>query len=365
MFTVEQHVRGKWACRQCETLIQAPVPAQVIDKGIPTAGLLAHVMVTKFADHLPLYRQEKIFGRAGLAIARSTLAQWVGQTGVQLQPLVDALREAVLAQRVIHADETPVSMLAPGEKKTHRAYVWAYSTTPFADLKAVVYDFSPSRAGEHARNFLGQWNGKLVCDDFAGYKASFEQGVTEIGCMAHARRKFFDLHAANQSQLAEQALQYIGQLYEVEREGRELLAEQRRQLRQDKARPIIDDLHSWMLGQRQKVPEGSAIAKALDYSLKRWAALVRYLDDGNLPIDNNWIENQIRPWALGRANWLFAGSLRSGQRGAALMTLIQSARLNGHDPYAYLKDVLTRLPTQKASALAELLPHNWVSVGKV
>ncbi|MBM9960719.1 IS66 family transposase, partial [Pseudomonas aeruginosa] len=225
--------------------------------------------------------------------------------------------------------------------------------SPFADLKAVFYDFRPSRAGEHARSFLGDWQGKLVCDDFVGYKASFEQGVTEIGCMAHARRKFFDLHAANQSQLAEQALQYIGQLYEVEREGRELLAAQRRQLRQDKARPIIDGLHSWMLGQRQKVPEGSAIAKALDYSLKRWAALVRYLNDGNLPIDNNWIENQIRPWALGRANWLFAGSLRSGQRGAALMTLIQSARLNGHDPYAYLKDVLTRLPTQKASALAE------------
>ncbi|EPZ6086164.1 IS66 family transposase [Pseudomonas aeruginosa] len=149
VFTVEQHVRGKWACRQCETLIQAPVPAQVIDKGIPTAGLLAHVMVAKLADHLPLYRQEKIFGRAGLAIARSTLAQWVGQTGVRLQPLVDALREAVLKQGVIHADETPVQMLAPGEKKTHRAYVWAYSSTPFSALKAVVYDFSASRAGEH------------------------------------------------------------------------------------------------------------------------------------------------------------------------------------------------------------------------
>ncbi|WP_259459386.1 IS66 family transposase, partial [Pseudomonas aeruginosa] len=302
----------------------------------------------------PLYRQEKIFARAGLAIARSTLAQWVGACGVQLQPLVDALRDCLLQQDVILADETPVQMLAPGTKKTQRAYVWAYAPSPFAaarhqfldlrlqlvqhlglvlrlqpvdedvghrdparvrrrgvergqlgehefrqsdlfqDLKAVVYDFRPSRAGEHARSFLGDWQGKLVCDDFAGYKASFEQGVTEIGCMAHARRKFFDLHAANQSQLAEQALQYIGQLYEVEREGRELLVEQRRQLRQDKARPIIDGLHSWMLGQRQKVPEGSAIAKALDYSLKRWAALVRYLDDGNLPIDNNWIENQIR-----------------------------------------------------------------------
>ena len=287
MFTVEQHVRGKWACRQCETLIQAPVPAQVIDKGIPTAGLLAHVMVTKFADHLPLYRQEKIFGRAGLAIARSTLAQWVGQTGVQLQPLVDALREAVLAQRVIHADETPVSMLAPGEKKTHRAYVWAYSTTPFADLKAVVYDFSPSRAGEHARNFLGQWNGKLVCDDFAGYKASFEQGITEIGCMAHARRKFFDLHAANKSQLAEQALHSIAGLYEVERQVRDMSNEERWRIRQEKASPLLDALHDWMLAQRDLVPNGSATAKALDYSLKRWVALTRYLDDGAVPIDSD------------------------------------------------------------------------------
>ncbi len=155
VFTVEQHVRGKWVSRQCETLTQAPVPAQVIDKGIPTAGLLAHVMVAKFADYLPLYRLEKIFGRAGLAIPRSTLARWVGQTAAQLQPLVDALREAVLAQQVVHADETPVQMLAPGEKKTHRAYVWAYCTTPCSALKAVVYDFSPSRAGEHARNFLG------------------------------------------------------------------------------------------------------------------------------------------------------------------------------------------------------------------
>ena len=359
VFTVERHIRGKWVCDQCETLIQAPVPAQVIDKGIPTAGLLAHVMVAKFADHLPLYRQEKIFGRAGLAIARSTLAQWVGQTGVQLQPLVDALREAVLAQRVIHADENPVQMLTPGEKKTHRAYVWAYSTTPFADLKAVVYDFSPSRAGEHARNFLGQWNGKLVCDDFAGYKASFEQGVTEIGCMAHARRKFFELHATNKSQLAEQALRYIQLLYEIEHEVRDLEPDLRRRIRQEKAVPVMDALHAWMITQRLLVHDGSAISKALDYSLKRWTALSRYLDDGAVPIDNNWAENQIRTWALGRKNWLFAGSLRSGKRAAAIMSLIQSARLNGHDPYAYLKDVLTRPPTQRASEITELLPHRW------
>ncbi|MBD9609272.1 transposase [Pseudomonas sp. PvR086] len=362
VFTVEQHVRGKWTCRKCETLIQAPVPAQVIDKGIPTAGLLAHVMVAKFADHLPLYRQENIFGRAGLAIARSTLAQWVGQTGVQLQPLVDALREQVLAQGVIHADETPVQMLAPSEKKTHRAYVWAYCTTPFSALKAVVYDFSPSRAGEHARNFLGRWNGKLVCDDFAGYKAGFEKGITEIGCMAHARRKFFDLHVANKSQLAEQALYSIGGLYEVERQARDMCDEDRWRIRQEKAVPIIKTLHDWMLAQRDLVPNGSATAKALDYSLKRWVALTRYLDDGAVPIDNNQVENQIRPWALGRSNWLFAGSLRSGKRAAAIMSLIQSARMNGHDPYMYLKDVLTRLPTQRASGVTELLPHKWVSV---
>ncbi|WP_248694596.1 IS66 family transposase [Pseudomonas fulva] len=359
VFTVEQHVRGKWACRQCETLSQAPGPAQVIDKGIPTVGLLAHVMVAKFADHLPLYRQEKIFGRAGLAIPRSTLAQWVGQTGVQLQPLVDALREAVLGQRVMHADETPVQMLAPGEKKTHRAYVWAYCTTPFSALKAVVYDFSPSRAGEHARNFLGTWNGKLVCDDFAGYKASFELGITEIGCMAHARRKFFDLHVANKSQLEEQALNSIGGLYEVERQAKEMGDEDRKRLRQGMAAPIAKKLHEWMLAQRELVPEGSATAKALDYSLKRWVALMRYLDDGAVPSDNNQVENTIRPWALDRSNWLFAGSMRSGKRAAAIMSLIQSARMNGHDPYAYLKDVLTRLPTHKASEVSSLLPHHW------
>lgn len=238
--------------------------------------------------------------------------------------------------------------------------VWAYCTTPFSALKAVVYDFSPSRAGEHARNFLGQWNGKLVCDDFAGYKASFQQGITEIGCMAHARRKFFDLHATNKSQLAEQALHSIGGLYEIERQARDMTDVDRWRIRQEKAVPVLNALHIWMLAQRNLVPEGSAIAKALDYSIKRWAALVRYADDGAVPIDNNQCENQIRPWALGCSNWLFAGSLRSGKRAAAIMSLIQSARINGHAPYAYLKDVLTRLPTQRASEIGKLQPHQWV-----
>ncbi len=224
----------------------------------------------------------------------------------------------------------------------------------------MVYDFSPSRAGEHARNFLRGWKGNLVCDDFGGYKASFELGVMEIGCMARARRKFFELHATNKSTFAEQALRYIQLLYEIESEVRDLEPDSRQRVRQEKAVPVMERLHAWMIGQRDLVPEGSAISRALDYCLKRWAALSRYLDDGAVPTDNNWAENQIRTWALGRKNWLFAGSLRSGKRAAAIMSLIQSARLNRHDPYAYLKDVLTRLPTQRASEIADLLPHNWL-----
>ena len=359
VMTVERHIRGKWACTQCQTLIQAPVPAQIIDKGIPTSGLLAQVLVAKYSDHLPLYRQETIFGRSGYAIPRSTLAQWVGVCGVQLQPLVDALKATMLQHTVLHADETPVAMLKPGNKKTHRAYLWAYAAGAFEDLKAVVYDFCETRAGEHCRSFLGEWKGSLVCDDFGGYKVGFANGITEAGCMAHARRKFFDLHVSNKSQIAQQALAYISQLYDVEREVKQMHADERRQIRQTQSKPLAGAFAQWMRLQRQKITDGSATAKALDYSLKRWDALTRFLDDGRLPIDNNWIENQIRPIAIGRNNWLFAGSLRAGQRAAAVMSLIQSAKLNGHDPYAYLKDVLARLPTQKNSQIDELLPHRW------
>lgn len=367
VFTVERHVRGKWVCSHCQTLVQAPVAPHIIDKGIPTSGLLAQVLVAKFLDHLPLYRQERIFERAGLAIARSTLAQWVGECGVQLQPLVDALSAELLKHDVLHADETPVAMLKPGHGKTHRAYLWSYCTTSFNPIKAVVFDFAESRGGQHAREFLGLpgddrnpgWKGQLVCDDFSGYKACFELGVTEVGCMAHARRKFHDLWIHHTSPLGEQALKFFMKLYEIEREVRELAAQERKAIRQEKSKPIADALHLWLTQQRQKVPDGSATAKAIDYSLNRWKALVRFIDDGALPIDNNWVENQIRPIAIGRNNWLFAGSLRAGKRAAAIMSLVHSARLNGHDPYAYLRDVLERLPTQPASRVQELLPHHW------
>ena len=359
IFTVERHVRGKWACAHCETITQAPVPAHVIDKGLPTTGLLAQVLVSKYADHLPLYRLEGMFARSGTTIARATMADWVGVCGERLNPLVERLREIVLAKDILHADETPVTTLKPGEKGTLRAYLWAYSPSKHDSLKAVIYDFTKSRSGKHASEFLGQWKGKLLVDDFSGYKALFHHGVTELGCMAHARRKFFDLHQSNGSEVAAQALVIIGQLYDIERETAELEPDQRWRIRQTKAKPIMDRYKEWLTLQRQRATNGTAIAKALDYSLKRWDALARYLDDGRVAIDNNHIENRIRPVAQGRKSWLFAGSLRAGERAANVMSLIQSAKLNGHDPYEYLKDILTRLPTQPNSRIDELLPHNW------
>jgi hypothetical protein len=245
------------------------------------------------------------------------------------------MKAQLLSRPVLHADETPVPMLKPGLGRTHRAYLWSYATSEYDELKTVIYDFADGRAGVHAREFLGDWSGKLVCDDYSGYKALFERGVVEIGCMAHARRKLHDLFADGRSDVAGEGLRYFTALYEIERQARErhLDASARQQIRQQRAKPIAEALRQWLTRQRGQVPDGSATAKAIQYSLGRWAALVRYIDDGDLPIDNNHIENRIRPVAVGRNNWLFAGSLRAGQRAAAIMSLIQSAKLNGHDPY--------------------------------
>ena len=359
-------MRGKWACAHCQTLTQSPVPACVIDKGLATAGLMAHVVVAKYIDHQPLYRQEAILGRAGFAVPRSTQAEWIGAIGVALTPLVQAMHEDLLGRRVLHADETPVAMLKPGHGKTHRAYLWSYCTTTWDDINAVVFDFAESRAGHNARRFLGidedgsgAWRGTLICDDYAGYKQVMNAGVTEAGCLAHARRKFHELWANHRSTLAAGALKLFGALYDIEREARDLGCHERLRLRQAQSRPAADLLHDWLIANRQKVPNGTATAKAIDYSLKRWVALTRFIDDGELAADNNRIENLIRPIALGRKNWLFAGSLRAGQRAAAIMSLLHSARLNGHEPYAYLKDVLQRLPTQPASTMRDLLPYHW------
>ncbi|MBS0399544.1 MAG: IS66 family transposase, partial [Proteobacteria bacterium] len=263
VFEVERHIRGKWVCRACEQLIQAPVAPHIIDKGIPTAGLLAQVLIAKYLDHQPLYRQEGIFARAGLALPRSTLAQWMGVCGVKLAPLVEAMKAQLLTRTVLHADETPVPMLKPGLGKTHRAYLWSYCSSEYDELPLVIYDFAEGRGGIHARQFLGQWSGKLVCDDYAGYKALFDRGVIEIGCMAPARRKLHDLYANHRSEIAAEGLRYFAALYEVEREARELHldAQGRQRLREQRAKPIAEALRQWMTRQRGQVPDGSASAK--------------------------------------------------------------------------------------------------------
>lgn len=363
-FQVERHIRSKWVCDACETLVQQPMPAHIIDKGLPTTGLLAHLLIAKYADHLPLYRQAQIFERAGLAIPTSTLSQWVGVCGLRLSPLSEALKQALLSQSILHVDETPVPMLKPGKKKTHQATIWAYASPIDAPIKGVYYDFSEGRSGQYARNVLQNWQGHLVCDDYGGYKQCFKQGITEVGCMAHARRKFVELHETGKSTIAEQAIRLFAELYGVEQEIKDLDADARRKIRQLKAKPITDVLYQWLQAHLHQVPKGGVSEKAIHYSLKRWDALTRYLDNGALPIDNNWVENQIRPWALGRGNWLFAGSLRSGQYAANIMSLIQSAKINGLEPYAYLKDVLERLPTHKASQIDALLPHNWQPINR-
>ena len=377
-FYRERHVYPKYTCRNAacnrERLVQAKTEPQIIDKSIATPELLAHILISKYADHLPLYRQSLIYQRSGVYLSDSTLADWVGRCGVQLRFLVNRLIKLMLIQPIVHADETPVKILnAYGIKdvkgKLKQGYVWAYVTPKHSPIKAVVYDFAQGRGSEYPNTFLQGFKGKLVCDGYNGYKPLFGRGVIEVGCMAHARRKFHELHVTGQSLISIEALELFQSLYAVEREIDERFEKNQspmprdaqivRQIRQQKAKPIADRLYAWLQQKRLGTTKNADITKAIEYCLKRWQALTRYLDDGNLPIDNNWAENQMRPWALGRKNWLFAGSLESGQRAASIMSLIQSARLNGIDPYAYLADVLRRLPTHKDKDIDELLPHVW------
>jgi transposase len=363
-FFVHRHVRGKWACRCCQTLVQEPVAPQVVDKGLPTAGLVAHTLVSRFVDHVPYYRQEQINARSGVHTPRSTLASWSGAGGAALTPLYEALREFVLAAKVLHADETPVAMLDPGAGKTKKAYVWAYARGAFDPIPAVVYDFAAGRSARHPVEFLGRWSGTLTCDDYAGYNSVLKlHGRVEAGCLAHARRKFDELAKAGASSVAPQALQRMAMLYRIEQEVRTASTAQRFDARQQRSVPLWNELHAWLRLERARVPDGGGIAAAIDYSLRRWSALGRFLHDGDVAIDNNHIENLVRPWAMGRRAWLFAGSELAGQRAAMVMSLVQSARLNGHEPWAYLKDVLERLLEHPNRRIDELLPHRWVPPG--
>ena len=356
-FFVHRHIRPQYACRPCETMSAAPIPPAVIDGGMAAVGLYVWVLIGKYLDHLPLYRLEQIAARDRVILSRSTMAEWVGRIGVALQPLADRLAELLLERDVLHADETPVAQLDPGRGKTKRAYLWAYRSNVLeTGPPIVVFDYQASRAGRHAKEFLSEWQGHLMVDDFGGYKALFTQGVTELGCLAHARRKYFDLNEAQANPVAQEALRRIAALYVIEAQGRDMTMAQRAQLRQEHAQPQLQSMHDWLLKTRVTVANGGGTAKAIDYSLKRWAALSRYATEGRLPIDNNPVENTIRPIALGKKNWLFAGSERAGKRAAAIQTLLGTAKLNGLDPAAWLRDTLERLPTCLNSQIDSLLP---------
>lgn len=359
-FFVHRHIRPQYACKSCETVTAEPVPPAVIDGGMAAPGLLAWVMSNKYLNHLPLYRLEQIAAREQVALSRSTLAEWVGRTGVALRPLVDRLTWRLLQSNTLHADETPVAQLDPGKGKTRKAYLWAYRSNDLQPgPRIIIFDYQAGRSGRHVQNFLENWQGHLLVDDYAGYKALFSRTsspCTELACWAHARRKFFELHQANNSPMAFEALQRIGELYAIEAEGKNLSIETRQQLRASKSLLVLNTLHDWLMQTRMQTANGGASAKALDYTLKRWPSLTRFAQTGHLPIDNNPVENVIRPIAIGKKNWLFTGSERAGQRAAAIQTLFGTAQLNNLDPAKWLKNALTKLPAWPNSRIDELLP---------
>ena len=362
-FKVIRHVRPKFACARCECIVQAAAPARPIERGLPGPALLAHVLVGKFCDHLPLYRQSAIYARSGIALDRSTLADWVGQSAQRLDPLVEALRRYVLAADKVHADDTPLPVLAPGEGRTKTARLWTYvrDDRPAGSHAppAVWFAYSPNRKGEHPQRHLRTFTGILQADAYAGFNAIYATGqVQEAACWAHLRRKFFDVHRAQASPIAAEALTRIGQLYAIEASVRGELPPRRRAVRQLQARPLLDDLRNWLDAQSRRVSRKSGISEAIQYGLNHWPALIRYAEDGRIEIDNNAAERALRAVALGRKNFLFGGSDAGGERAAALYSLIGTAKLNNLDPEAYLRDVLGCIGEHPINRIDDLLPWN-------
>jgi transposase len=362
-FLVVRHVRPKLSCTKCDRIVQAAAPSRPIERGVAGPGLLAHVLVSKYTDHLPLYRQSEIYERQGVELERSTLAGWVGGTSELLEPLVESLRRYVTAAGKLHADDTPVPVLAPGNGKTKTGRLWTYvrDDRPAGDERApaVWFAYSPDRKGEHPEQHLGEFRGTLQADAYAGFNRLYENGrIQEAACWAHVRRKFFDLQQAHASAVASAALDRIAALYGIEQEIRGQPAEQRRAIRNTRARPLLESLRQWFEATLPKLSRKSDTTAAIRYALSRWDALVRYADDGHIEIDNNAAERALRAVALGRKNYLFAGSDAGGERAAAIYSLVGSAKLNGLDPEAYLREVLTRIADHPITRIEELLPWN-------
>jgi transposase len=360
-FKVIRHVRPKFSCARCAQVIQEPAPARPLYRAMAAPGLLAQIIVAKYADHCPLYRQQGIYRRSGVDLARATLAAWVGGAARLLEPLVDALGRYVRAAEKVHADDTPVPVLDPGRGKTKTGRLWTYvrDDRPAGnrDPPAVWYRYSPDRQGVHPQTHLRGYRGILQADAYSGFAPLYEDGqIVEAACWAHARRKFYDLYVAEGSPLATEALQRIAALYAVERDIRGQLPAQRARVRQQCAGPLLAAFHVWLEATLSLVSAKSELAGAIRYALVRWTALTRYCDDGRIEIDNNSAERAIRPLVLGRRNYLFAGSDAGGERAASIYSLIGTALLNGQDPYLYLRHVLERIADHPINRIGDLLP---------
>jgi transposase len=356
---VLEHVRFVYACQKCEgEVATAPKPPQPIDKGLPGPGLLAQVVVSKYADHLPLHRLERIFGRHGLELKRSTLCDWVAAVATKLIPLYDLLAKRVLLSKVLQSDDTTIPVLDAESGKTHTSRMWVYlgdRNHPF-----IVYDYTSSRARAGPEAFLGDYLGFMQADAYSGYDGIFAKGrIQEIGCWAHARRKFYDARDSDPTR-THSMLGMIRQLYAVEKEAKEFDDETRRVHRQTHARPLLDAMKAWLHELAIQVLPKSPVGEAIRYALNQWSALTRYIENGAFAIDNNAAERALRAVVIGRRNWLFAGSDRGGETAAILYTFMATCRQLGVEPFAYLRDVLTRLPTQPADRLVELLPNAWL-----
>ena len=363
-FVVNKFVRPRMACSCCEAVLQAPLPSRPIERGRPGPGLLAHVLVSKYADHLPLYRQSQIYGREGIDLDRSTMADWVGKSTALLEPLAEAIAKRVKAGSSLFADDTPLKKLAPGNKTTKTARIWAYvrDERPWSGQSppCVWYQFTVDRKGEHPVKHLSGYQGWVHADGYAGFNDVFgTDKASEVACMAHIRRKFVDVFTAQGSAIAEETIKRIAQLYGVEKEVRGQSPEARAVLRQARAKPIFDDLEEWLQAQLPKISGKSPLAKAIRYALNRMPKTRPYLDNGFLELDNNTCERAMKPVAIGRKNWMFAGSQRGGNSMAIAYTLIETAKLNKVDPQAWLTWVLEHIADHKINRLEELMPWNY------
>jgi transposase len=366
-FMVNRIVRPRMACACCEAIVQSPLPSRPIDRGRPGPGLLAHVLVSKYSDHLPLYRQSQIFAREGVDLDRSTLADWVGRSTSLLEPLADAIGRLARQGEVLFADDTPVKMLAPGSKKTKTARIWTYvrDERPWSGQSppCVWYQFTVDRKGAHPVSHLSGFRGWVHADGYSGFNGLFgDDKAGEMACMAHVRRKFVDVFASQGSAIAEEAIRRIAELYAVEKEARGKPPNERVSLRQSKSKPVFDDLEEWLHAQLPRISGKSPLAQAIRYALGRMPKARPYLDNGSLSLDNNSAERAMKPVAIGRKNWMFAGSEGGGKAMAIAFTLIETAKLNGIDPQAWLTWVLGRIADHKINRLDELMPWSYAAL---